>query len=240
MDSGIWVMLTVLTSTFVYSLAGFANALIAMPLLTAILGIRIASPLMSIVSVLSQVFQVTRYRQQINILALKHLIIPSAVMVPFGVLVLRRASEDVMRTVLGLLILFYVGYKLSGWKLRMDSRRWAWLLGGLSGALHGAFNTPGPPVVVYGDARQWPADEFRSKLATLFLVSSSINLISNISLGNVTETVLQNFLWALPGGIMGLFLGKWLDRFIDQENFRKIVLVLLIALGARLALSTFF
>lgn len=240
MDSGFWVTLTVFTSTFVYALAGFANALIAMPLLTALLGIRTASPLMSIISVLSQLFQLIRYRRQINILALKHLIIPSAVMVPFGVLVLRRVPEEWMRTFLGLLILSYVFYRLSGWKLYMESRRWAWLLGGLSGALHGAFNTPGPPVVVYGDARQWEADEFRTKLATLFLVSSSINLVSNISLGTITAEVMQNFWWALPGGAVGLMLGKWLDQYINQEIFRKIVLILLIVLGGRLALTLVF
>jgi hypothetical protein len=54
--------------------------------------------------------------------------------------------------------------------------------------------------------------------------------------GNYSREVLGIFWRVLPALAIGFLAGQSLDRWINPEVFRKIVLVLLIVLGIRLML----
>ncbi|MBL8157483.1 MAG: sulfite exporter TauE/SafE family protein, partial [Anaerolineae bacterium] len=49
-------------------------------------------------------------------------------------------------------------------------------------------------------------------------------------------SVLQTALMGLPVMLVGLVVGWSLDRYINPETFRKLVLVLLVLIGLRLIL----
>ena len=74
--------------------------------------------------------------------------------IPLGVLMLKRVDETVVLTILGVVIVGYAVYGLLKLKLpRLDGAFWPYLVGFLSGVLGGAYNTSGPPVVIYGNCR---------------------------------------------------------------------------------------
>ena len=98
----------------------------------------------------------------------------------------------------------------------------------------GAYNTSGPPAIIYGNCRKWSLQEFKSNLAGYFLVGSIVVVTSHWMSGNFTPVVWMNFWITLPALFLGFFLGQGMDRWLNPEIFRRIVLVLLVGLGLRL------
>jgi hypothetical protein len=160
------------------------------------------------------------------------LAVAAALGVPFGVWALGNLDEDIVKSVLGVLLISYALYSLwrpSGAPLR--SELWAYPAGFLAGVLGGAFNTPGPPVIVYGNLRQWPRNLFRSTLQALFLFSSSLVIVSHVAVGNLTFATIPTYLLLIPALLLGVWGGSAIDRRISNERFRGLVLALIFATG---------
>lgn len=206
-----------------------------MPLLVGILGIRTATPLVALVGITSEIVILLRYRHALNIQAVAKVALASAVGIPLGVFLLRRVDAEIITRLLGIILIGYALYALFSPTLPpLTHPLWAYGLGFASGLLGGAYNTSGPPVIIYGSCRRWSPAEFKSNLQSLFLLNSLIALVAHILIGNVTQLVWHNYLVMLPGIFLGLVSGFSLDSRIDSHVFRRIVLVLLILLGLRL------
>lgn len=113
-------------------------------------------------------------------------------------------------------------------------RGWACPAGFAAGCLGGAYNTPGPPVVVYGALRQWPKDEYRAMVQTVFLINGALVVGSHLLAGHVVAQVWEWYVWAAPALLLGLWTGARLDRYLDQERFRTLVTVMILVLGLSL------
>lgn len=232
------VAVVIFLAIFTQSAAGFGSALVAMPLLTGLVGIRTATPLVALVGFTSELFLLLRYRAAFNWRAVGRLSAASVVGIPLGVYLLRRIDADIVTTGLGLLLVGYALYALFGPTLpQLAHRAWAYGFGFAAGLLNGAYNTSGPPVVLYGNCRRWPPAEFKSNLQGFFLLNSLVTLPTHALNGNFTTLVWHNYLLALPAVALGLWIGSKLGDRLDPGRFRQVVLVLLIVLGLRLLLS---
>jgi len=234
---GFLVVVTFFATTL-QTLTGFAFALIMMPIVTMILGVRTAAPLVALTALTLYAVNSIRYHASLNLGEIWRLGATSAAGVPVGIWVVANVRESVVRVLLGLIL---IGYGLYGLKrpspLPRCSPRWAYLVGFLSGSLGGAYNTSGPPLVVYGALRQWPKDEYRAGLQSLFLVSGALTVISHALANHLTSTVLGLYAWTPPGLLLGILTGVWVDRYVDKGRFRVIVLVMILILGLSLALN---
>jgi uncharacterized membrane protein YfcA len=162
----------------------------------------------------------------------------SVVAVPLGVLAVRRLDGGLVLVVLGVVLAGYALYGLLDLRLPVLERPgWAYAAGFVGGLLGGAYNTSGPPVVIYGHCRRWPAAEFKGNLQGYFLVNSLVVLGSHALAGAFTSQVWRHWLVALPGLALGIAAGLLLDRRIDPLLFRRLVLILLLVLGLRLILG---
>jgi hypothetical protein len=173
-----------------------------------------------------------RYRRGFDRRVVLPLAVAAALGVPFGVWALGNLDEHVVKTVLGVILIAYGLYSL--WRphtapLRSDL--WAYPAGFLAGVLGGAFNTPGPPVIIYGNLRQWPRDLFRSTLQALFLFSSSLVILSHIAAGNLTTATIPTYLLLVPALLLGVWAGARIDRRLSSERFRVLVIGLILATG---------
>jgi len=228
----------VFVAAFAQSLTGFGFALIIMPLLTMLLGVRTAAPVVALVAITVYTVNIVRYRRAINVPEVLRLGLASAAGVPLGIWVLANASEDVVMRVLGAILVAYAGYALAGPEVRRElSRGWAYPAGFLAGCLGGAYNTPGPPLIIYGSVRMWTRDEFRAVLQVLFFVNASLVVASHALAQHLTKQVLVYYLLAVPALLAGILLGSIVDRRIDQSQFRTIVMVMIVLLGLALLLG---
>ena len=228
-------LLVIFLAVFTQSLSGFGVALVAMAILPGLLGIQIATPLVALVAITLESILLVRYHTSLNLRAVRPLALAAIVGIPIGVLALSKANEEIALTLLGVVIAGYALYALSN--LRMPEMRhplWGILAGFLSGLLSGAYNTGGPPVIIYGNARRWQPQEFKSNLQGLFVVNDILVVASHALSGNLTGEVWRLYLWALPVIGIGILAGVSLDKRLDPAFFRKLVLLLLVILGIRL------
>jgi hypothetical protein len=108
------------------------------------------------------------------------------------------------------------------------------MVGFLSGILAGAYNTGGPPLIIYGAIKKWPREQFKSILQSVFLVNGVMVVARHAAGGLITGPVLRYYLYSVPLLLVGVFLGTRVDRLVGPEQFRKLVLVLILLLGVSL------
>ena len=235
---GLSIFAIVLVAAFAQSLTGFGFALIVMPLVTLILGVRTAAPVVALAALTVYTVNLVRYRQSINFSEVLRLGIASAAGVPVGIWVLSNADEAVVMRLLGFVLVAYAVYSLLQPRARRNlSRGWVYPAGFLAGCFGGAYNTPGPPVIVYGSMRQWPRDEFRAVLQALFFLNGILVVASHALAEHLGKQVLVYYLYAVPALAMGILVGSLVDRRIDQARFRKVVTVMILVLGLALVVG---
>ena len=229
------LLLTIFLAVFTQRLAGFGSALVAMAVLPGLIGIRTAAPLVALMSGTMELALLARYRRSLNWSSVWRLALASVAGIPLGVLALRRADERIILAALGLVIAGYALYALLNIRLpELRHPAWAYGFGFLAGMLGGAYNTSGPPAIIYGDGQRWEPAEFKSNLQGFFFLNNILVIASHALGGGLTGAVLGDYLWSLPAIALGIAAGISLDRFLDPHLFRKVVLCLLLVMGLRL------
>lgn len=230
-----FVGLIIFLAVFTQSLSGFGSALVAMAMLPSLIGIQLATPLVALIALVLEVVLIVRFRQSLDVRAIWRVVLAALIGTPLGVYFLSNVDETISLTVLGLVITGYAIHALLGLKMPLlDKPVWAYLAGLFGGLLGGAYNTSGPPVILYADCRRWSPDVFKSNLQGYFVVSSLAVIASHALNGNLTSQVWRLFWWATPFLLIGLVAGLSLDRWLNPIAFRRIVLVLLVVMGIRL------
>ncbi|RPI23153.1 MAG: sulfite exporter TauE/SafE family protein [Chloroflexota bacterium] len=234
------VLLVVFVGVFTQSLAGFGSALVAMALLPGLIGVQAATPLVAILALTTEVSLLYHYRLALNLSAIRTAAAASIAGIPLGIWALRGIPEGIFLAGLGVVL---VGYALYGFlKLKLpalQSAAWGYGFGFLAGLLGGAYNTSGPPIVIYASCRGWAPAEFKSNLQGFFIINSTLVVLSHLLVQNMTPTVWRLYLWSLPVLALGILLGTRLDARIPHETFRKLVLGLLLLMGLRLVIQAF-
>ena len=105
-------ILVLFLSTLTRSTFGFGDALIAMPLLTLIIWVQTATPLVAFISTTIAVIITWGNWRNIDMKSAKRLIISSFVGIPFGLLILKSAPDRIITAVLGLLLISFGLYSL--------------------------------------------------------------------------------------------------------------------------------
>ena len=226
------VLVVIFISTMIRSTFGFGNALIAMPLLVLLIGVKTASPLValagSVISIL-MLFQGWRDLQWKETLALLGASLPG---IPVGLLLLSSVPESIVKIILGLILIGFGLYNLSGIQLPRLTSRWLILpFGLLAGVLGGAYNTNGPPIVIYAVFRGWTKDQFRASLQGFFLISNLLIIAGHGISGLWTPEIGWYFLGSiLPVGL-AVYLGGRLSTRFSEELFNRIIYYFLVLTG---------
>jgi uncharacterized membrane protein YfcA len=227
--------LIIFIGCFTQGLTGFGLGLVTMALLPVIIGLRQATPLVALVGIVLELIMMIRYREAFQFKSIWPLLAACVIGIPIGVFYLIRVDETITLFALGVVTFSYALYALIGFRLpKLSHSIWVWIFGILGGVLGGAYNTGGPPVILYGNCRRWSPDEFKGKLASFFLVGSLMAGIAHWVSGNITPNVFSLFASTLPALILGYLLSQFMDRWLNPETFRKVVLVLLVFLGINL------
>ena len=214
---------------------GFGDALVAMPLLTLVIGIRVATPIVALMSVTISLAIIWGNWRDIDMRAAWRLVAAAMVGVPAGVWLLNRVPEQI---VIGLLALSLVGFGLySIVKPSMPTVRnhlWVYFFGFLAGCLGGAYNTHGPPVLIYGTLQDWSPVRFRATLQGFFFPVGLIVLASHGLGGLWSDEVFSLYALALLPMLAAIYAGSELSRRISPARFHRLVHLIIIGLGALL------
>ena len=218
---------------------GFGDAMVGMPLLTMAIGLRTATPLVGLMGITASATILIKHWRDVHIKSVWPLIVYTLIGIPIGILLLKGLYENVMKSVLALVIITFSLYKLFKPKLfTLASDRLACIFGLASGILGGAYNTNGPPVVIYGTLRQWDPEKFRATLQGYFFPMGSLIAIGHCIGGLWTRPVLLNYAISLPVILVAIFLGGKINRRIPKARFDNYIYVFLVILGVCLLIST--
>ncbi len=232
----------------VQTIAGFGSALIIMPMLTQFLGVQTAASVMALVGATVTVAVLYQNRQGLRWREAGRLLSGSVIGIPIGTIALKLLPAAPIMGFLGTVLLAYGCYSLTAAKiatadteepapagiLTRTERVTGSLVGFCAGLLGGAYATDGPPLVIYGSAKRWPKQSFRSILQACFLVNGVLIVACHGAGGLVTGDVLTYCIYGVPGMAFGLVIGTFLDRRIDHALFHRILPWLIALLGCAL------
>ncbi|NEO83294.1 MAG: sulfite exporter TauE/SafE family protein [Spirulina sp. SIO3F2] len=222
-------------AALVQSTFGFGAGLIAMPLLTLVLGLKTATPLFGLLGATMSALVVLGNWQQVTWQAVWRLAIATAIGIPLGVLLLKFAPASPIIFALGIFLIGFSVYRLGQWQLPpLKAAYWPYACGLLAGILGGAYNTNGPPVILYGTAQRWPPQQFRATLFGYFLPSGLITTASHAIAGLWQPETISLYWICLPWALIALALGQLLNSRLPATSFDQALSVLVGLLGGLL------
>lgn len=242
MDSAslVAILLTILfVSTLVRSTFGFGDALIAMPLLAFAVDLDIARPLVALVSTTVSVVVLRQDWRHLGGSGLWVLVVAAIIGIPFGFLAAERLDESVVKMILAIIIIAYATFSLARPNLpEIKNNLFACLFGFVAGVLGGAYNTSGPPLIVYASARKWDAQRFRAILQGAYLPIAVVTLLGHTQQGNVSHAVLLYYLFSVPLVILAIAAGRRVNQRFRGQRFTAYVQCLLLVIGVALLIHS--
>lgn len=226
------VLGVIFSTTLIRSTFGFGNALIAMPLLVILIGVKGASPLVALVGLVISLVMLLRGWRALQWKEITLLLLGSLPGIPLGLLLLTAVPEEIVKPILGLILLGFGLYNLLG--IQLPRREAGWLVfpfGLLAGLLGGAYNTNGPPIVIYGVFRGWDKDQFRASLQGFFLISNILIITGHGISGLWTARILTLFAASIPLVVLAVWLGERAASRFSQEIFNRVIYYFLILMG---------
>lgn len=224
----------------VYVMFGFGSGLIAVGTLALLFpDITDVVVVLLLVNLPAELTVAYRSRSSIRWRPIVVLGVGIALGIPVGTWLLSTRDPRIILTLLGwfLIVVGLVFLRLRGGRKREPSQKLAPGVGLVSGLLTGLFGTGGPPLIIWYYVSTDSKTAFRGNLMTIFLLMTTIRVPSYIAGGLVTAPRLWSTLALLPAVLVGAWLGHHLHIRISESAFRRIVALLLTALGVLLLLK---
>lgn len=229
-----------LAGGFVSGLAGFGTALMALAIWLYVLPPSLAVPLVLICSVVAQTATLPSMWKSFDLALVWPFLIGGLAGVPLGTMLVAQANPNVFKLTVGvLLLLFPVALHFNN---RMPALRFGGKLadgaiGFAGGILGGLAGLSGPLPVLWASLRRWGKHERRG----VFQIFNWTVLVAALCVqvfGGLEARVLWLALLALPGTIVGAWLGARLYAALSDKNFSDVVLGLLFLSGVGLVWSS--
>jgi len=231
----LWIVLVVavFAAAFTQGVAGFGAGMVSMALIPLVMDVPDAVAVVAVVCLVVNFSILVQLRQHVTLARAGPLIAGAVLGVPVGVVALKRFDPSVLKITLGLILVGYAVQSLARPRERARPLHAAWgfATGILAGALGGAFNTGGPPAVIYVTFQRWSKDVTKATLTGLFCAVSVVQLPLYVGSGVLTLEHVPHIAAALPTLGLGLWAGTRVYDRIDQELFRRIVLAMIAVMG---------
>ena len=234
-DAATLVILAV--AGLVQGFLGFGFGIVAMSGLTLSHDILHAAGVVNLVGLVATVAQLWNLRAHVRWRAAARILPTLLIGVGIGVTALGHLDRTLMVRALGVTTIAIALWNIARPQLRAsDSVAMDRFIGLISGALGGAFNTGGPPLIAHLYRRPDAPEVARATLQALFLTISTSRAAVSTAQGLFTSSILTSALAAIPTMFIGLGLGLWFSRRVEPERFRLMSWLALAALGAVLAI----
>ena len=211
-----------------WMLSGFGFALLAVPLLTVLIGAKAAVVGVGLLSPMLSLQLVLRSRRDVDVRTVALVISASLLGMPIGLVVLSRADDRLLQAVIGLVVLIFVLALWRGLSFAHQGPGVELGAGFASGVFATSTGTTGPPLVIALHGRGLEPSAFRATLGGVFLIQGSLSVIAFALVGEIGRSSIQVLLVGLPAAVLGVLAGEWGFARIDRERFRHLVLGMLV------------
>jgi len=222
----------------VRGVAGFGSGLIAVPMLSLMLPLSLVVPLMVLLDYIASLSHGLSNRGEIMWKEILPLIPFSIMGVVIALFFLSTSDALLLTKALGVFIIFFALFTLSGYTPKAGAARGWGVLAGLSGGMIGTlFGTGGPFYVTYFKARGLDKAAFRTTLAVTFLLDGAGRLFGFTASGYFNYEFLALVAMALPIMAVFMYIGGHIHTRLTQAQFQRAISILLIVSGTVLLLK---
>ena len=212
------------------SCIGFAGALVAIPFISLCLTPREIIPSYTLVMFAVDILLVAESRRHVDWAKVRTLLLGGLIGIPIGAYGLKHLPSAFIGLAISIVTLTFAVVFMFRIAVPLREDRATQVGVGLcSGMLGGCVSASGPPVVIYGLARKWEKNLFRTTLLTYFTCMAAISVGSYACLGMITRKTLMlsavGFLPAVAAGGIGLML----KNRLEERHFRGVVLAVIVA-----------
>lgn len=233
------LLVTVFVAGIARGLSGFGTGMIVAPVAGALFGPAPALAILTLIDILPTipvtlpVMRIARWREILPVFC------GLLVLYPLGIYLVIHADVMMLRWLIAAAIFACVAVLASGYRYRGPRNTvTSFGVGGMAGVLSGIAAIPGPPILAYWLASDYPAKIVRANLLTLFLIS---NLVSGPNIwfaGLFRADVVMIGLVSMPPYFVGLLIGWRFFGSASESAYRRITFALIL-LAAFLALPLF-
>lgn len=232
-----WQMLAISSAAIflaaiVRGFSGFGFSLLSITAISLLLPPKEIVPSIFLLEVAASINMIPGIWREIDWRSIRWLLLGYAVALPAGTYALARFPEPPMQLAMSVFVLATAVMMLRGFRLAKTPGATATTItGAASGIFNGAFGIGGPPVVLFYFSTPAAAAVSRASVIAFFLSTDVLGLGMLSYEGLVTHQSFAQFLAWLPALLVGVWVGAHGFRRIDQALFRRMVLVILMALA---------
>lgn len=227
---------TLLVAYVIFGMAGFGSALIASPVMALYLPVAKIVPLLALLDLCAAVVNVSRDGRSAAWPELKRLVPLMVAGSLMGATILLTTRPDILLLALGIFVIAYALYALSGLKPDRQFPAAASVPFGLVGGVFSAlFGSGGFIYAIYLSGRIEKKETLRITQTTLIGLSTLTRVVIFIFAGvYMDSSLLLLALTLLPGMLMGITLGRYFTLKMSREQFLRILNVILLCSGMML------
>jgi uncharacterized membrane protein YfcA len=229
-----------LAGGFVSGLAGFGTALMALGIWLYIVPPSIAVPLVLICSVGSQLSTLPSMWKVLDFKLAGPFVAGGLVGMPIGTLLVASADPQNFKLSVGVMLLVFPAalyFIRAPMAFRVGGRLADAAVGFGGGILGGLAGLSGPLPILWASVRGWTKDQRRGVFQIFNGAVLGAALILQIASGFVATDVFWLALLAMPGTLVGAWLGMRTYHALNDRNFYDVVLALLFLSGCGLLWS---
>ena len=222
----------------VAGLAGFAMGLVVSGIWLHILTPAQTAMLIVTYGLITQSYNIWRLRHVLRWRTVAPFILGGLVGVPIGAVLLSIIDPRYVRLGVGLLLIAYSSYFLLRPHFKPVHAGLAADVGvGVAnGVLGGMTGLSGPFITIWCQLRGWSKDHQRAVFQPVIISNFVLTAISLGFAGTITAELTKIYFYGLPFMAAGLWLGLKLYGHLNENGFRKVILVLLLLSGLALLL----
>ncbi|WP_303978977.1 sulfite exporter TauE/SafE family protein [Dongia mobilis] len=226
------VFATVFLAGFLRGFTGFGFALAAVPVITLFVEPASVVPSIPIVAMVAGAEQMRRAWRVANWHAIRRLLIGAVLGAPVGVLALSYLPANIMRALIGLVLLFAVLALWRGYRFKERPPTSAQVgIGIASGLLNGATAMGGPPVILYFLAAPEGVAIGRASLLVYFFFISAWSIVAQTVAGLIDLKVVVLAFLMIPVMALGNVIGDRMFNRSKASTYQRIALGFLLAIA---------
>lgn len=232
---------TLLVAYVIFGIAGFGSALVASPVMALYIPVAKIVPLLALLDMCAAIVNVSRDGRNAQWAELKRLIPVMIIGSLVGAAILLKTRPDILLLALGIFVVLYALYSLSGLKPDRQFSPKASVPFGLVGGIFSAlFGSGGFIYAIYLSGRIEKKEAFRMTQTTLIGMSTLTRVVIFTFAGVYLDIdLLLLALVLLPGMLVGIALGRHFTLKMSREQFMKLINVILLASGTVLMVKYF-
>lgn len=225
----------------IFGITGFGTALIAGPALTQFMPLSRVVPMLAMLDFVAAVINVMRDGKQADLPELKRLVPLMMIGSGVGAAILLKTTPEVLLLMLGVFVVAYSLYSLSGLKPQTRFSSGLSIPFGLVGGVFSAlFGSGGFLYAIYLAGRIESKESLRVTQSTLIGLSTLTRLVIFLLAGVYRDLdIVITAIALLPAMFTGIWIGRRITLRLSREQFVRILNVVVLASGAALLVRYF-